>query len=83
MGTWLRIGVQAWVPLILAAGLVWTAELINTAVEAAIDLTSPEEHSLAKVSKDVSAGAVLLAASAAAGIGILTLGPPLYARLIP
>jgi diacylglycerol kinase len=83
LGAWLRIGVEDWVPLIVAAGLVWTAELINTALEAAIDLASPQEHSLAKVSKDVSAGAVLLAAVTAAVVGILILGPPLLARIIP
>ena len=83
LGTWLRIGVEGWVPLILVAGLVWTAELINTALEAAIDLASPQEHSLAKTSKDVSAGAVLLAAATATVIGILILGPPLFMRLAP
>ena len=83
MGVWLRLGIDDWVPLIIAAGLVWTAELINTALEAAIDLASPQEHSLAKASKDVSAGAVLLAAVTAAVVGILILGPPLFARFIP
>ena len=83
LGTWLRIGIEGWVPLILVAGLVWTAELINTALEAAIDLASPQEHSLAKTSKDVSAGAVLLAAATATVIGFLILGPPLFMRLAP
>ncbi len=83
LGVWLQIGAEDWVPLIVAAGLVWTAELINTALEAAIDLTSPQEHSLAKASKDVSAGAVLLAAAAAALVGILILGPPLLSRIFP
>jgi diacylglycerol kinase len=83
LGAWLQIEVEDWVPLTIAVGLVWTAELINTALEAAIDLTSPQEHSLAKASKDVSAGAVLLAATTAAVVGILILGPPLFSRLIP
>ena len=83
LGIYLRIGAEYWVPLILAAGLVWTAELVNTALEAAIDLASPQEHSLAKTSKDVSAGAVLLAAGAAAVVGILILGPPLLTRIFP
>ena len=81
LGVWLRIGAEDWVSLIVAAGLVWTAELINTALEAAIDLASPQEHSLAKISKDVSAGAVLLAAAAATAVGILVLGPPLLTRI--
>ncbi len=83
LGAWLRLDILQWVPLVLAAGLVWTAEFINTAVEATVDLASPQEQSLARIAKDVSAGAVLLAAAAAAGVGILILGPPLLSRLLP
>ena len=83
LGTWLQIGIEDWVPLIIAHGLVWTAEFINTALEAAIDLASPQEHFLAKTSKDVSAAAVLLAAATAAVVGIMILGPPLLTRLFP
>ncbi len=82
LGAWLGLGISQWVPLVLAAGLVWTAEIVNTAVEAAVDLISPREHPLAGTAKDVSAGAVLLAAAAAALVGILILGPPLLARLL-
>lgn len=82
LGTWLRLGISQWVPLIIAAGLVWTAEIINTALEAAVDLSSPQERSLAGTAKDISAGAVLFAAAAAALVGILILGPPLLARLL-
>jgi len=83
LGAWLRLGISQWVPLVLAAGLVWTAEIVNTAVEAAVDLSSPQEHPLAGTAKDVSAGAVLVAAAAAALVGILILGPPLLARILP
>jgi len=83
LGAWLRIEIEQWVPLILAAGLVWTAEFVNTALEAAVDLASPKEHPLAETAKDVSAGAVLLAAVAAAVVGILVLAPPLLVRLLP
>lgn len=82
VGTWLGLGISQWVPLVLAAGLVWTAEIVNTAVETLVDLSSPQERSLAGIAKDVSAGAVLLSAAAAAVVGILILGPPLLARLL-
>jgi diacylglycerol kinase (ATP) len=78
---WLRLGRQEWVDLILAIGMVWLAEFINTALEAVVDLASPEAHPLARVGKDVGAAAVLIAAAVAAVVGVLVLGPPLIARL--
>jgi diacylglycerol kinase len=62
--------------------MVFTAEFINTAIEAVVDLASPVQHPLAKVGKDVGAGAVLVSALAAALIGLLILGPPLWARMV-
>jgi diacylglycerol kinase len=62
--------------------MVWTAEFLNTALEAVVDLASHHQHhELARVGKDVGAAAVLIAAIAAALIGLLVLGPPLWARL--
>ncbi|MFD1435871.1 diacylglycerol kinase family protein [Kroppenstedtia eburnea] len=50
--------------------LVIVAELINTAVEAVIDLVTRDFHPLAKVAKDVAAGAVLLSAGMAVVVGL-------------
>ena len=80
---WLRLGNRDWALIILATAIVFTAELINTAIEAVVDLASPQMHPLAKVGKDVGAGAVLMAALAAVLIGALVLGPPLWARIFP
>lgn len=66
-----------WMMLVLAAGLVLVAEAINTAIEIDIDLTSPEYHPYARDTKDVAAGAVLVAAVAAAAIGALIFAPHL------
>jgi diacylglycerol kinase len=77
----LRLGRLEWALLIFAIGLVWTAEALNTALEAAIDLAHPEVHPLARISKDVGAGAVLVSAVTAAAIGLLVLGPPLLTLL--
>jgi diacylglycerol kinase len=61
--------------------LVWAAEFFNTAIEAVVDLASPMQHPLAAVGKDVGAAAVLIAALASVGVGLLILGPPLWERI--
>jgi diacylglycerol kinase len=78
---WLEINVQDWTILILTIGTVWTAEFINTSLEAVVDLASPIKHPLAKVGKDVGAAAVLIASISATIIGGLILGPPLIEKL--
>lgn len=50
--------------------------MLNTAVEAAVDLASPGRHPLAKLAKDVSAGAVLVMALASVGVGFAVLWRP-------
>jgi diacylglycerol kinase len=79
---WLGLNRYDWTMIIIAIAMVWTAEFINTALEAIVDLASPEQHDLAKISKDVGASAVLIAAGSSAIIGIIILGPPLWDRLI-
>ena len=81
MALWLRLPLRDWAVLFLTIALVWTAEFINTALEAVVDLASPQQHPLAKVGKDVGAAAVLLASMAAILVGLLLLGPPLLEKL--
>ncbi|HWQ84032.1 MAG TPA: diacylglycerol kinase family protein [Anaerolineales bacterium] len=78
---WLDLDTLEWAVLVLVIALVWTAELINTALEAAVDLANPQQHALAQVAKDAGAGAVLAAALGSVVIGLLILGPPLWARI--
>jgi diacylglycerol kinase (ATP) len=78
---WLNLSARDWAVLLLTIALVWTAEFINTALEAVVDLASPKQHPLAKVGKDVGAAAVLIAALTSVLIGILILGPPLLEKL--
>ena len=78
---WLDLNRYDWALIIIAIAMVWTAEFINTALEAIVDLASPEQHDLAKISKDVGASAVLIAAGSAAIIGLIILGPALWNRL--
>jgi diacylglycerol kinase (ATP) len=79
---WLHLPLHDWAILLLTIALVWTAEFINTALEAVVDLASPQNHPLAKVGKDVGAAAVLIAALTSILIGLLILGPPLLIKLI-
>ncbi len=80
LALWLGLSRRDWAIIILTITLVWTAEFINTALEAVVDLASPEDHLLAKIGKDVGAAAVLIAAGAAVLIGLLILGPPILSR---
>jgi diacylglycerol kinase len=58
---------------------VFIAEMFNTVLELCIDLASPQYHDLAKIAKDVAAGAVLANAMLSIIIGLFTLGPHLLA----
>jgi len=71
-----------WAVLVLTIASVLILEGLNTAIEAAVDLASPNVHPLAKVAKDVAAGTVLVAAAAAVLVGLLVLGPPLWGKVV-
>lgn len=64
-----------WAVISLSIGLVITSELLNTAIEAAVDLISPEHSDLARIAKDAAAGAVLVAAFTAVVVGLLVFVP--------
>jgi diacylglycerol kinase len=81
MGWWLGLSKSDWSIIMIAICFVWLAEIINTALEAITDLASPEQHPLARVGKDVGAGAVLLASITAIILGTLILLPPLIDKL--
>lgn len=81
IGIWLHISAQDWAVIILAIAMVWAAEFFNTALEAIVDLASPQVNHLAKIGKDVGAAAVLIAAGASVLIGLLIFGPPLLEKL--
>ena len=81
VGLWLELPARDWAALALTMAMVFTAEFLNTSIEAVVDLASPDHHPLAKIAKDVGAAAVLVAALAAILVGLLILGPPLWAKL--
>lgn len=80
-GVWLAVPARDWAVLAVTVSMVWMAEVLNTSIEAVVDLASPIHHPLAKVGKDVGAAAVLVAAIVAVLVGLLILGPPLWAKI--
>jgi diacylglycerol kinase len=82
MGLWLKLSTDQWAVLALTCGLVLVTEMTNTVIERLVDLVCPDYHPLAKIVKDVMAGAVVLAAIVSIIVGLLVLGPPLWSKLI-
>ncbi len=81
LGFWLRLADWEWCVVLLATGLVWVAELLNTALEVLADrVTKEREDSIRRV-KDTAAAAVLMAALAAVAVGLVVFVPKLW-RLI-
>lgn len=75
----LLLDVDRWgvVAIVFAISLVFVTELANTAIEAAVDIATEHYDPLAKIAKDVSAGAVLIAAMNAVVVAYLVMFDPL------
>lgn len=80
-GILFKINYIEWLILFLVIGLVIATELINTSIEATIDLISPKTHPLAKIAKDTAAAAVLVFALVAIIIGLLIFLPKVLIHL--
>lgn len=78
LGIVLKISVSEWFNLIVVIAFVLILELINTAVEAMVDMISPEIQEKAKIAKDVSAGAVLISSIAAFLVGAIIFLPKIF-----
>ncbi len=78
LGGWLQLSFSEWCILALAIGAVLAAECFNTALEHLTNLVSPEFHPLAGKAKDAAAAAVLVAAIAAACVGVGLFLPRLW-----
>ena len=70
-GWYVHISTTEWCIVVLCFGIVIAAELLNTAIENLVDLVSPEYNVIAGRVKDIAAGAVLIAAIAAAIVAAL------------
>lgn len=82
LGWALRVSVTEWCLIVLCIFIVLVAEAINTAMEVHVNLTNPETHPHARDTKDVAAGAVLLAALGAGIIGTLIFVPKILPLLL-
>lgn len=78
LGVLLNVSDTEWVLVILTIALVFITEAFNTAIEIDINLTSPEYHPFARDTKDVAAGAVLVASFAACLVGLIIFIPKIF-----
>jgi len=70
---WFTLTRGEWAALIVATVLVLAAEAFNTAIEAVVDLASPDRHPLAARAKDIAAAAVLVCSLGALAAGVVLL----------
>jgi len=80
-GFWLKLTGVEWAIVTLCIGVMFTVELLNTAIEMVVDLASPDIHELARKSKDFAAAAVFSSSIMSATIGVVILLPKLWAKL--
>ena len=80
LAAWLGISALEWAVLVLTIVIVVALEWMNTALELAVSLASPEANPSAKAAKDVAAACVLLGAVASVLVGLLLFAPRLLVK---
>jgi len=75
---WYKLSSVEMALIVLTIALVITTEMINTALEALVDLVKPEHHPAAALVKNIAAGAVLIAALGAVCVGLFIFSPRLF-----
>lgn len=78
LGFYFQLSTSEWIVIAFAAGLVFTAEIINTSIEFLTDLVSPGSNSQAGKVKDLAAAAVLVASITALLIGAIIFVPKIF-----
>ncbi len=81
LAAWLRVERWEWIALLLCITAVLCAELFNTAIEYLAKSITREHDENIGHALDIASGAVLIAAIGSAVVGVLILGPPLWAKL--
>ena len=81
LAAWLQLELWQWATLTIVIGLVWAAELINTAIETLVLVLHPEWDERIGRALDAAAAGVLVASITAVAVGLVVLGPSLYHRL--
>ena len=77
----LQVPAWGWAVVAMCVGVQLAMETVNTAIEAIVDLASPDIHPLAKRAKDCAAGAALITACASVVVGLIVFVPALLALL--
>ena len=77
----LQVPAWGWAVVAMCVGVQLAMETVNTAIEAIVDLASPDIHPLAKRAKDCAAGAALITACASVVVGLIVFVPELLALL--
>lgn len=81
LGIYFSINYLEWLALIFTFNMVIVAEMVNTSIEAMVDLITLERRQDAKVAKDVSAGMVLISATFSLAIGLFIFLPKILNSL--
>jgi diacylglycerol kinase len=81
LGLWLGLAPLEWAVLAITIALVLALEWVNTSLELAVSLASPERHPSAKAAKDVAAACVLLGAITSVVVGLLLFAPRLVSHI--
>lgn len=80
-GVYYKISSFEWIAVVLVAGMLLSAELINTTIEEFIDHLIHEHHEGARIIKDLSAGYVLTVAICALAVLLLVFAPRIFPAL--
>ena len=83
LGLWFRVTRLEWALLAVVIGSVLAAEMLNTAVERAVDVATRRQDPLAQLAKDAAAAGVLTLVSTSVVIGVLIFGPRLWNLVRP
>jgi diacylglycerol kinase len=78
----LKLSTVEWAIILLCIAMVISLELVNSAIEALVDLVSPDRKEQAGKVKDIAAGAVLVAAAIASLIGLVIFGKHLFSLYV-
>ena len=75
LGIFFRIKISEWAIIFIALGIILALELLNTAIEAAVDLTTTKIHPLAKIAKDCGSAASFVMSIVSFVISLFVFGP--------
>jgi undecaprenol kinase len=78
LGFLMKLSMGEWAVIVLTVAMVITLELINTSLEAIVNMVSPQMSEGAKIAKDTAAAAVLIGAITAVLVGLLIFVPKLF-----